>query len=68
MKRREPLVRYVSPFGTPAWMRREEAERFLAADDRRWLHLTDLERETGEPLLTAGQRAVGPPRIEHGGR
>jgi hypothetical protein len=52
------LVRYVSPFGSPAWMTREEAERHLAEDDKRWLRYSELQ------LLTEDQRAIGAPRIE----
>jgi hypothetical protein len=54
------LVRYISPFGTPAWMPRETAEKHLADDDRRWL----LHQSAGN--LSEYQLAIGPPRIETG--
>lgn len=56
------LVRYVSPFGSPAWMSREEAERYLREDDARWLEWQAL------GLLTASQREVGPPYIQEGAK
>lgn len=56
--RRNPRVRYVSPFGSPATMRREQAEALLVEDDRRWLDY----QEAG--ALSDAQRAVGCPRIE----
>lgn len=52
------LVRYVSPFGSPASMPLEQAERLLDEDDARWLEWQEL------GLLTPAQRQVGPPRIE----
>lgn len=52
--KRKPLVRYCSPFGSPAWMPRAEAERYLAADES----LYRLHREAG--LLDG----VRPPYIE----
>jgi hypothetical protein len=57
-RRAEPLVRYVSPFGSPAWMTRAEAERHLAEDDRHWLIML----EAGN--LSERQRETGPARIE----
>lgn len=58
-RRREPvLVRYVSPFGTPAWMPRADAERHLAVDDDRWCRFAAV------GILSDRQLAVGPPRIE----
>lgn len=53
------LVRYVSPFGSPAWMSREEAATHLEEDDRLYLDLVEI------GALTDAQRRVGPPRIEH---
>lgn len=53
------LVRYVSPFGSPAWISREEAAIHLERDDRRYLDLA----EAG--ALSDAMRRVGPPRIEH---
>lgn len=53
-----PLVRYISPYGSPAWMTREQAERYLKEDDRRWLD----DQEAGN--LSAHQREIGGPRIE----
>jgi hypothetical protein len=62
---RERLVRYVSPFGSPAWMSREQAEKLLAEDDRRYLELQQLEAEGAGKMLTDRQRfEIGPPRIE----
>ena len=52
------LVRYVSPFGSPAWMPLAEAERHLAEDDRLWLDLSEV------GALSAAQRQISPPRIE----
>lgn len=60
----EKQVRYVSPFGSPAYMSRAQATRLLAEDDARWMRLLDIERETGESLRSARQREVGGPRIE----
>jgi len=57
-KSQPKLVRYVSPFGTPAWMSREIAEQHLEDDDRRWV----LYSQHG--LLSEAQREIGPPRIE----
>lgn len=65
-RRRAPLVRYVSPFGSPAWMSRETAAEHLRHDDDRWLRAQQIETETGSPVLSAEQRRVGPPRIETG--
>ncbi len=59
------LVRYVSPFGSPAWMPRARAEELLYEDDKRYLFLQELEREGAGPMLTDRQRfEIGPPRIE----
>lgn len=55
------LVRYVSPFGSPAWMTRDQAEKHLTEDDRLWL----LHQNAGN--LSEEQHRVGPPRIEHVG-
>lgn len=63
--RKPQLVRYVSPFGSPAWMTREEAARHLAADDARWCRLQDAIRETGDRgIISPQQREIGAPRIE----
>jgi hypothetical protein len=59
-----PLVRYVSPFGSPAWMTRERAEHYLAEDDDLYEFLCLIERETGSRALADFQRRIGPPRIE----
>lgn len=56
--KRTTLVRYVSPFGSTAWMPLGVAEHFMAEDDARWLR----NQEAG--VLTEKQRKVGPPRIE----
>lgn len=58
MKRRERLVRYVSPFGSPAGMSDEQARRLLAEDDARWLEWSEL------GILSEHHRQIGPPRIE----
>jgi hypothetical protein len=76
--RSEPLVRYVNPFGYPAWMTRRRAERRLALDDRRWQRylavgcLTRREREVGPPRIEVvpicpGCRGTGKPRLPRGG-
>ena len=52
------LVRYVSPFGSPAWMTREKAERHLKEHDRLWLECQEL------GTLSESQKQIGPPRIE----
>lgn len=52
------LVHYLSPFGSPAWMPREQAERYLAEDDQLW------EKWSAAGMLDERQRAFGPPRIE----
>lgn len=53
--RTEPLVRYSSPFGSPAWMTRERAAKLCIEDDRLWL----LMQEVGN--LSEQQRKHGPP-------
>lgn len=53
-----PLVRYVSPFGSPAWMPLERAEALLAEHDAHWL----LNQRAGN--LSPEQIRIGPPRIE----
>jgi hypothetical protein len=55
---REPLVRYVSPFGYPAWMTRRRAEQRMARDGRRW------QRYDTVGCLTPREREVGPPHID----
>ncbi len=59
-----PLVRYVSPFRSPAWMTRERAEHYVAEDDDLYQFLCLVERETGSRVLADVQRRIGPPRIE----
>lgn len=51
------FVRYTSPFGSPAWMPREEAEGYYREDDSLWLLLVECD------ALTTGQREHGAPRI-----
>lgn len=65
-RRRVDLVRYISPFGSPAWMPRERAEHYLAEDDKLWLFLQECEAEGAGSMLTPRQRDIGPPRIEVG--
>lgn len=57
-QKQEPLVRYVSPFGSPAWMTREAAYEWLEKDDKLWLELQEVN------ALSEWQRQIGPPRIE----
>jgi hypothetical protein len=57
-RRQAELVRYVSPFGSPAWMTRERAEQYRQEDDDRYLRFDDA------GMLSAEQRLVGPPRIQ----
>lgn len=59
-----PLVRYVSPFGSPAWMSRDRALDLMEADDKRWVWYHSVESMTGNPMLSDEQRAIGAPRIE----
>ena len=59
------LIRYVSPFGTPAWMTREQAAVHLKADDARYVWLQEIERETGDKVLSDRERLIGAPRMEH---
>jgi hypothetical protein len=56
--RSEPLVRYVSPFGYPAWMTRRRAERRLVLDARRW------RRYHSVGCLTQREQEIGAPRID----
>jgi hypothetical protein len=58
------LVRYISPFGSPAWMTRTQAEFHLRQDDARWCHYLRIEQATKCPALSEQQRLIGPPRIE----
>lgn len=58
MTKRPALVRYISPFGSPAWMTEEEARGHLVADARFWEELSRI------ALLSAREREIGPPRIE----
>lgn len=57
-KKGEQLVRYVSPFGSPAWMTRAKAREHLAEDDARYVRWQKL------GILSEEQRRVGAPRIE----
>jgi hypothetical protein len=56
------LVRYCSPFGSPAWMPEERARALLEADDARWVEWSRL------GMLSERQRQHGPPRIERAPR
>jgi hypothetical protein len=51
------LVRYVSPFGSPASMLPEQAEHFLAEDSALWAILSE------QGLLDERQRRIGEPRV-----
>ena len=64
MAKKEPLVHYISPFGSPAWMTRELAEAYLKEDDERWVWMQEVSRETGCDVLGETARRVGGPRIE----
>jgi hypothetical protein len=57
-KKIESLIRYVSPFGSPAWMTREQAHKYLEQDDKHWA----LMEEAGN--LSERERRIGPPHIE----
>jgi hypothetical protein len=57
-QRSEPLVRYVTPFGYPAWMTRRRAEQRLALEGRRW------HRYLSVGCLTEREEEIGPPHIE----
>jgi len=59
-KRSVRIVRYSSPFGSPAWMRRSQARKLLAEDDARFLDHEEIN------FLSDAQRQHGPPRIEGG--
>lgn len=48
-----PLVRYVSPFGSPAWMPPTQAAALLADDDARWLQLGRWARPSPAPRPAA---------------
>ena len=58
MKDRRALVHYRSPFASPAWLPTWQAQSYLEQDGRRWSKLEEL------GMVSAGQRAAGPPRIE----
>lgn len=58
-KRKPRLVRYVSPFGSPATMPEDQAQRLLKEDDKHWLSM----QEVGQ--LSEHQKEIGPPRIEY---
>lgn len=62
MSKAPNLVRYVSPFGSPAWMTPEQAADLLAKEDARWMRYQEL------GVLSESQRAIGPPRIERNPR
>ena len=51
-------VHYLSPFASPSWLPRWQARSYLEQDTRRWSKLEELE------MVSALQRAAGPPRIE----
>lgn len=59
------LVRYVSPFGSPAWMVPDSAEFFLRQDTDRFERFLSIEEATGHTVLSIEQRRIGAPRIEH---
>jgi hypothetical protein len=58
MPKRDRLVRFCSPFGSPAWMPKADADRLLDSDDERWVEWSRL------GVLSNTQREHGPPRIE----
>ena len=51
------LVRYVSPFGSPATLPAERAQELLAQDTPLWEEFLEL------GLVTESQRRIGAPRI-----
>lgn len=59
-RQRKPkdLVRYSSPYGSPATMARASAEKHLQEDDALWLQHQAL------GLVDESMRRHGPPRIE----
>ena len=63
-KRREPLVRYLSPFGTPAWMPRERALALLEDDDRRYVKLSQAGVLSYCVLGVESSHCDGPPHIQ----
>lgn len=64
MARQEPLVRFISPFGSPACMPRDRAEELLAGHDERWLRWQEAEQQGAGQLIDEHMREIGPPRIE----
>jgi len=61
---KQKLVRYVSPFGTPAWMTRERAQALLEEDDQRYVKYQNAGVLTYFTLGVASSQCDGPPRIE----
>ena len=57
-RRRVKLVRYSSPFGSPAHMERERAQALLREDDHTYCWLQAV------GSLSKEQKAHGPPRID----
>jgi hypothetical protein len=55
---RPVLVHYLSPFSPPMWLPTWQAQSYLEEDGPRWWKLEEL------GMVSAGQRAAGPPRIE----
>jgi hypothetical protein len=60
MSNHRTLVHYLSPFAPPSWLPRWQARSYLEQDAQRWSKLEDL------GMVSARQRAAGPPRIEGG--
>lgn len=63
-KRTPKVVRYVSPFGSPAWMPLKMAQTLMEHDDKRWSRHQEIKAQTGEYVLGETRRAIGAPRID----
>lgn len=60
----QQLVRYISPFGSPATLRRIDAVKRLQRDDAQWLRWQEAEQEGAGQLISDRMHETGPPRIE----
>lgn len=58
LRKPKDLVRYSSPYGSPATMARARAEKHFEEDDKRWLQ----DQQVGN--VDESMRRHGPPRIE----
>jgi hypothetical protein len=64
MAKKEQLVRYLSPFGTPAWMPRARAESLVEEEDRRYVKLQQAGILHFFTLSVEASKCDGPPRFE----